>query len=319
MLFMEEALRKVQAQKPNLDEGEVMKEVLRKSVGATVPGSCSWYRQQLEQLKCKARRWGLPHLFLTLTADEFSDTCFPEMDELAKLLSEFHLGLKWHDAPVECALLFHLRFKAFLRFALLKGGEEVLGNVQHYVVRYEVQQRDSLHAHVMLWVAEEEVATCGDGIVGCVPAEFDHEAQDFVPPTDEEASRLFGLVVDKQMHACRDEGCRATDDSMCKYGFPFEPQYDRRPQPASNGRRWLYYRPGHEHRNVVPYHPQLLLIWGAHLNLQKVSGTNWSFYILKYSMKAEPHGALNLDVDSAKVFGMEGLSTAQLKVLAVSA
>ncbi len=71
----------------------------------------------------------------------------------------------------------------------------------------------------------------------------------------------------------------------CKVETPYEPQYSRRPVLDTSGKRWRYFRPGEEHRNVVPYHPQLLLIWGADMNLQKVTGNNWSYYVLKYSIE----------------------------------
>jgi hypothetical protein len=32
---------------------------------------------------------------------------------------------------------------------------------------------------------------------------------------------------------------------------------------------------------VVPYHPACLLCWGAHMNIQAVTNTVWSFYVLK--------------------------------------
>jgi hypothetical protein len=44
---------------------------------------------------------------------------------------------------------------------------------------------------------------------------------------------------------------------------------------------WVYFRPGWEHRNVVPYHPAILLIWGAHMNLQMITNASWSLYLLK--------------------------------------
>jgi hypothetical protein len=31
--------------------------------------------------------------------------------------------------------------------------------------------------------------------------------------------------------------------------------------------KWEYYSPQYEDRNVVPYHPTLLLLWGSHLNI----------------------------------------------------
>jgi hypothetical protein len=50
----------------------------------------------------------------------------------------------------------------------------------------------------------------------------------------------------------------------------------------------------HEDRNIVPYHASLLLLWNAHLNIQDIIFSYWSYYLFKYIMKCEQHGTLNL-------------------------
>lgn len=58
-----------------------------------------------------------------------------------------------------------------------------------------------------------------------------------------------------------------------------------------------------------------MLLWGAHCNIQKITSTSWSFYVLKYAMKCEPPGKLNLDIEAAKRLGLAGVSNAQLKAI----
>ena len=54
------------------------------------------------------------------------------------------------------------------------------------------------------------------------------------------------------------------------------------------------FRPRHCDRNVVPYHPTILLLWGAHMNLQRITNNAWSFYLLKYSLKvSDNHNLCN--------------------------
>ena len=36
----------------------------------------------------------------------------------------------------------------------------------------------------------------------------------------------------------------------------------------------------HQHRNVSLYHPGVLLLLGAHMNLQQITQSAWSFYVL---------------------------------------
>jgi hypothetical protein len=61
-----------------------------------------------------------------------------------------------------------------------------------------------------------------------------------------------------------------------------------------------YYTPRYEDQNVVPYHPMLLLVCGSHLNILHITSSYWSFYLLKYAMKCEPHGKLNLNTKNVE-------------------
>lgn len=45
--------------------------------------------------------------------------------------------------------------------------------------------------------------------------------------------------------------------------------------------RYIYPRHNAGDSMVVPYHPACLLCWGAHMNIQAVTNTAWSFYVLK--------------------------------------
>ncbi len=72
-------------------------------------------------------------------------------------------------------------------------------------------------------------------------------------------------------------------------------------------KRFDYYRPSVADRNVVPYHPDILLLWGAHMNLQLVTHETWSYYLLKYALKAEPAGKLTLSIPGVINHGGFGL------------
>jgi hypothetical protein len=255
---------------------------------------------------------GMPSAFLTLTADEVSPTRWDEVDDLEEFLEKFGRGLEWHDAPVENARLFHLRVTEFLDRFVLGDTESssLLGNVPHYLIRYEVQHRGSLHAHIVLWLSDADRERLASEICACVPAAYDAAAEQFIPPSDPSARRLYEFVVSKQMHECRAHGC--LEHGRCKYMYPHPPQPLREAQFDPHSMRYMYYRPGHEHRNVIPYHPTLLLLWGAHMNLQLVTNTAWSKYLLKYSLKCEPHGRLNLDAQAARDLGMENMTDTQV-------
>ncbi|MCO5577392.1 hypothetical protein L7F22_031224 [Adiantum nelumboides] len=80
----------------------------------------------------------------------------------------------------------------------------------------------------------------------------------------------------------------------------------------------MYYRPGYEHQNVVPYHPTILLLWGAHMNIQRVTNSSMSYYLLKYTMKEETIGTLNISAEAAIKLGLEGLDKIKLQVISAA-
>ena len=93
----------------------------------------------------------------------------------------------------------------------------------------------------------------------------------------------------KQLHRCRQTGCSAK--GHCQYGFPFPAQPAHNTTVDAASQRYSYHRPaqcdahGCLHRNVVPYHPAVLLLWNAHMNIQRITDASWSLYILKYTVR----------------------------------
>ncbi len=83
-----------------------------------------------------------------------------------------------------------------------KGKGGVLGRVLHYVIRYEVQGRGSIHAHIILWLHPDDVNNVSDEIVAVIPAEFDELTGQFVEPTNAEQRGLSTTVQRKNMHRC---------------------------------------------------------------------------------------------------------------------
>jgi hypothetical protein len=74
--------------------------------------------------------------------------------------------------------------------------------------------------------------------------------------------------------------------------------------------KWEYCRPKYADRNVVAYHPTLLLLWGTHM--LGITSSHWSHYSFKYLMKCEPHGCIKLDTKSASRLGLQNISPLQL-------
>ena len=102
----------------------------------------------------------------------------------------------------------------------------------------------------------------------------------------------------------------------CGCGFPCK----MHPRPASldsASNRWKYPRFSRDPDEwIVPYHPLVLLLWGSHMNIQRITDTEWSYYVLKYTTKAEPDGYLSLDERAAELLGLFDLSPMQRKLVA---
>jgi ATP-dependent exoDNAse (exonuclease V) alpha subunit len=302
---------------PGCTDAEAMLHVAKHTIPSTVKGCPAWHKRQLSNLLCLVEHHGMPHLFLTLTSDEATEMRWePEMSALEGLLRKFNKSFTWQDAPVECAAMFHRRVTDFMNDHILgkRGGK--LGRVTHHLTRYEVQGRGSLHAHIILWLHPDDVERVASEIVACVPAAFDKAKHEFVPPTDPQQLKLYELVMRKQHHRCKKTGCMANKHRRCQYHFPYPPHPSRKPTFNPLTKRWDYYRPGGgENRNVVPYHPDVLLLWEAHMNLQRITHSAWSFYVLKYALKAEPSGRLRIDAEAAQRLGLVGLSDSELSLI----
>ena len=106
------------------------------------------------------------------------------------------------DAPVECAVLFNKRVKLFME-KYITNNKGILGRVTHHVIRYEVQNRGSLHAHIILWVDPKDIERIASEICGMVPAEVDpSNSSSFIEPECPEQARLLHMILRKNMHTC---------------------------------------------------------------------------------------------------------------------
>ena len=103
---------------------------------------------------------------------------------------------------------------------------------------------------------------------------------------------LRKVVLKMQMHGqCKPNWCYkdafGKQLSYCKYGFPFKvPQLTEELDEDNVG--YIYVHRQHEDRMVVPYNPEIALLWDASHNLQHVSKHGFEQYLAKYISKAEP-------------------------------
>lgn len=205
----------------------------------------------------------------------------------------------------------------------------------------------SVHAHIALWVHEEDKDAASRKIVSMMPAERSTDPEfrstgGWIPPnhgktdlsTTEKLHRdLFNFTNRRQRHICGDMGegrhgenkysCRSRFDptlppcknpKYCKMGFKQPIHTDLKPVYSDERRRYNYYCPCEGHENIVPYCPEVALVWNAHHNVQIVCQTAWSGYLLKYATKCEPHGNLNIDPEMVAKLGIPNITKQQCKL-----
>lgn len=155
----------------------------------------------------------------------------------------------------------------------------------------EFQSRGAIHNHMVVW--------CKEGTVpeNVVCAEIPRGAEE--NPT---VNSMKSFVRRLQIHKCRKSKCfvdsRGKPLSKCKYGFPYPVQEEEKMNKAGN--RFLPRRRCYEDTLVVPYNQEILYLWGAHMNIQKVTESGWEMYLAKYVAKGEPSFKLEISKDASE-------------------
>jgi hypothetical protein len=216
------------ADHPGASQQQIYAHVARHSVPSSVPGSPSWHYQHLQDLKAYVHEYGMPSFFLTLTSDDITEDKWPEVRIMEDDVHRVYDDATFQDIPVECARLFHARVTEFMNDNILdrtrtSRSSKLLGRVQHHLVKYELQGRHSLHAHIVLWVHPDDIDEIADEIMAYSPGPLGSDGQPDLSGCDDETCRLADLVNRKQMHVCRENGCRAKY-GYCRYGFPYPVQ-----------------------------------------------------------------------------------------------
>lgn len=323
---LEEAVLRIKDQHPQLNDKEVFRRVVKKLAPPSIVGTPGYYRQNLHELLVYANKNGMPHLFVTLTADEVSELRWDSINDLERFLDTKVLpGMTWQDAPIECARLFHDRLMHLMHEHILKSdGSGIFGRVQGYMIRYESQTRASLHCHMLLWLHPDDVERVCDEVTASLPCCYEKMVmadgkEVFEPKLPEDindgsiVSNLIKIVERKQMHRCDDSeyGC-IQDNGLCAEGYPYAANRQGTVYDQQRG-VYKYLRMGPRDSRIVPYHPLLLLLWNAGCNVQRVTNSAWSKYVLKYATKAEPSGQLEIDSGTAAQLGIYGVSEQRIK------
>ncbi|CAF1074181.1 unnamed protein product [Brachionus calyciflorus] len=225
----------------------------------SITGSKAYWKAKYHDLISIINSKGLPNLFVTLTAND----SWPEL----KILLEKNKNKCPLFNPVEVSEYFFNRLSSIMKQVNSK-------NVTNHWCRIECQNRGSLHAHILLWLKDENRKL--------IRADLPNGKDPF-------SQKLRSLVTKYQLHKCVPRRCFKNKKKFfksCKYGFQFE-RCDE-DHLSEDGSKFFYKRTKKEDQQVVPYSPELLLLWNGHVNVQYVTKKGIEQYLVKYISKIEP-------------------------------
>ena len=130
------------------------------------------------------------------------------------------------------------------------------------IIKKEYQRRGAVHWHMLIWVEP------GTAPPNAVMAEMPRAAD----TSDVRVRKLLeNMLQHKTCYPSRCfKGSHGKVLSKCKYGFPFDVPHET-VCLDEDGVRYLYVRRHDEDKNVVPYNPEIAILWGAAHNVQIVS------------------------------------------------
>jgi len=134
------------------------------------------------------------HFFITLIAEEMTSIKWLDFNDMEYFIKQIHKTMPWKDYLVECATLFHFHVNMFMHQHILKDND-ILNKTKKYVICYELQHNGSIHAHIILWVNENDLQRITNEIVALIPIIFDKITKTFIPPNYSLQFKSFKLVL----------------------------------------------------------------------------------------------------------------------------
>ena len=239
---------------------------------SSICGGKTYWRKRYLDLMHMVKKLGTPHLFVTLTANEF------DWPEILEACDGDHHSL--HAAEV--TRLFFNRFHRLMQ--QIRSGQP-FGKVSDFWYRVEYQQRGSPHIHLILWL--NDTSNLCQHVCSTLPVR--------PPNLNDEQQQAFDhlekLVKKHQIHDHKQycipqpEGVLSEDEpACCSQGFP-EPPVDK---CFVNLHGKAVYTRGSTDGFVIPYNPKLLQMWAGNVNTQVCTGDMIVRYLVKYLVKTEP-------------------------------
>jgi len=101
-----------------------------------------------------------------------ASTRWPKFNDMEYLVKQIHKNMSWKDCLAKCVTLLHYHVSMFMYQLILKDNG-ILGKIKKYVIHYELQHCESIHAHIILWINENDLQRIRNEIIDVIPTIFD--------------------------------------------------------------------------------------------------------------------------------------------------
>ena len=261
-----------------------------------IPGSPQYWKSFGLDLIAMTQTRGLPDFFVTLSVNDawpHVQTTIRDGWGAAEKVQSINLAepvINRQPAggyPDVCVMAAEERFQWFMNTYLRSNKAGPLGKVVDYVWKKEYQKRGAVHWHMLLWIEPGTIPD--DAVVAEMPRPAD---------TNSAVGKYLRKMVRKlETHdyctpKCFQKAFSQTSDK-CKYGFPYNVPQEVEELDEDNT-RYLYPRRHEEDKMIVPHNLEILVVWGAGHNVQRVSRHGFEMYLAKYISKPEPTTKIEL-------------------------
>ncbi|XP_048503004.2 uncharacterized protein LOC125498774 [Beta vulgaris subsp. vulgaris] len=238
-------------------------------------GGHSYMRENYQDAMAICRWYGYPDLFITFT-------CNAKWPEISRFVQK--RGLRPEDRPDIICRVFKMKLDQLVKD--LKENE-IFGRVKAVVYTVEFQKRGLPHVHILLFLHPADKYPQASDIDKIICAEL---------PDPIEDPDLYETVTEMMLHGpCGSSNTNAPfmDQNKCTKHFPKTfidetkvdeegyPVYRRRDNGTSVEKNGVHL----DNRFVVPYNPQLLRKYRAHINVEWCNQSRSIKYLFKYINK----------------------------------
>jgi hypothetical protein len=153
-ICLEKDFKNIKQKFSHMTNTQISQHIMKYNFPSSFQSSPKWHKSQLQDLLTMIEKFGMPHFLKTLIAYEMTSLKWHEFNDMEYIIKQIHPNMSWKDYPIECVTLFHSRVNMFVYKHILNN-DNILSKVKKYVIHYELQHHGFVHAHIILWVQEE--------------------------------------------------------------------------------------------------------------------------------------------------------------------